>query len=542
MSVRLLATFAASVTGAILLISCAEPEPTPASVDPTPTSQASEITPLPSPTATSRAIVEFPTPTPLPSPTPTVEPTPIAQTGGEFAVQIVRVLDGDTVEVEIGEVQVAGLKNQTVRIEGVDTPETRTTDDFEKACGNWSKERVTEFLSDRGPFVLITEFDDGGFGRILGDLRSQDGYLLTDFLLDEGLAVEYDATAARDFEDHRANCEALVEGGHIADPGMTASPIPTQTPMSTPEPTTEPTPTQAPTVAPAGDTAPSTTATSTATPTVAVEAGEIGPTYGGCEEAEEDGFPRVPGQQGTGWGFPKVLVTGERDGDGDGFVCEKSIEDVVKRGDQSYPSCEEAIVALVKIQEEMRDDSEGGLFGRIKDSVASGVSAIFSEPTGGGTGTQADLFPNREVCVRLDALGYVSVVVDTATPTATEEPTATATPALAPTVEAAPTPLLEPTVTATPTITPSPTATPTVTPTPTATATFTPTTTAKFTPTPTSTATPTPTPRVIYGDCDEAEAAGVPRVQGSEGPGRGFPAWQVPSARDGDGDGAVCEK
>ena len=492
------------------------------------------------PTPTARPVLLFGTPTPLPTLTATA--TSVSAVEGEYAVEIVRVLDGDTVEVEIDEVQVEGLKRQTVRIEGVDTPETRTTDDFEKACGNWSKARVTEFLSGQGPWVLITEFEDGGFGRILGDLRSSDGLLLTEFLLDEGLAVEYDATTSRDFEDHRENCEALVDKGHIAESETEPIATATENPTTTPEPTSEPTPTREPTVAPVGDTAPSPTATSTATPTVAVEAGEIGPTYGGCEEAEEDGFPRVPGQQGTGWGFPKVLVTGERDGDGDGFVCEKSIEDVVKRGDQSNPSCEEAIVALVKIQEEMRDESEGGLFGRIKDSVVSGVSAIFSEPTGGGTGTQADLFPNREVCVRLDALGYVSVVVDTATPTATEEPTATATPALAPTVEATPTPLLEPTVTATPNITPSPTATPTVTPTPTATATFTPTATAKFTPTPTSTATPTATPRVIYGDCDEAEAAGVPRFQGSEGPGRGFPAWQVPSARDGDGDGVVCEK
>ena len=35
--------------------------------------------------------------------------------------------------------------------------------------------------------------------------------------------------------------------------------------------------------------------------------------------------------------------------------------------------------------------------------------------------------------------------------------------------------------------------------------------------------------------CDAAEAAGETRVQGSKGPGRGFPKWMVPSARDGDG-------
>ena len=68
-------------------------------------------------------------------------------------------------------VQVEGLKKQTIRIEGVDTPETRTTDDFEKACGNWSKEQVIEFLAGDGPFVLLTDFEDGGFGRILGDLK-----------------------------------------------------------------------------------------------------------------------------------------------------------------------------------------------------------------------------------------------------------------------------------------------------------------------------------------------------------------------------------
>ena len=44
-----------------------------------------------------------------------------------------------------------------------------------------------------------------------------------------------------------------------------------------------------------------------------------------------------------------------------------------------------------------------------------------------------------------------------------------------------------------------------------------------------------------YDSCDAAVAAGEPRVQGSSGSGRGFPQATVPSARDGDGDGVVCE-
>ena len=53
---------------------------------------------------------------------------------------------------------------------------------------------------------------------------------------------------------------------------------------------------------------------------------------------------------------------------------------------------------------------------------------------------------------------------------------------------------------------------------------------------------PSPTPASTHASCDDAIAAGEPRVQGSSGPGRGFPAAKVPSARDGDGDGVVCER
>ena len=51
---------------------------------------------------------------------------------------------------------------------------------------------------------------------------------------------------------------------------------------------------------------------------------------------------------------------------------------------------------------------------------------------------------------------------------------------------------------------------------------------------------PTPmTEELVYGSCDEANAAGKDRFQGSQGNGIGFPKAMVPSARDGDGDGIV---
>ena len=48
--------------------------------------------------------------------------------------------------------------------------------------------------------------------------------------------------------------------------------------------------------------------------------------------------------------------------------------------------------------------------------------------------------------------------------------------------------------------------------------------------------------RATYESCEAAESAGEPRIQGQRGTGQGFPAQKVPSARDGDEDGVVCER
>ena len=58
---------------------------------------------------------------------------------------------------------------------------------------------------------------------------------------------------------------------------------------------------------------------------------------------------------------------------------------------------------------------------------------------------------------------------------------------------------------------------------------------------------PTPTPtslpqRSTYDSCAAADAAGLNLVAGTKGSGRGYPKSVVPSARDGDGDGVVCER
>ena len=64
---------------------------------------------------------------------------------------------------------------------------------------------------------------------------------------------------------------------------------------------------------------------------------------------------------------------------------------------------------------------------------------------------------------------------------------------------------------------------------------------ATSTPLPPQPRTPSPAP-TTYPSCKAAQAAGETRIQGNQGNGRGFPKSIVPSARDGDGDGVVCER
>ena len=52
----------------------------------------------------------------------------------------------------------------------------------------------------------------------------------------------------------------------------------------------------------------------------------------------------------------------------------------------------------------------------------------------------------------------------------------------------------------------------------------------------------TDVPEGAYASCEEAEAAGEERQVGARGDAKGFRADLVPSARDGDGDGVVCER
>lgn len=138
----------------------------------------------------------------------------------EYRAKLVKVVDGDTVDVDIDLGFGIWMKDERVRIMGIDTPESRTRDKVEKLFGKAASARVKELLEE--DIILKTQIARNGedmkgkYGRILGDFiveRFEDGKqeMLTDILVAEGHAVAYFGGSKEEIAmKHLANREKLL--------------------------------------------------------------------------------------------------------------------------------------------------------------------------------------------------------------------------------------------------------------------------------------------------------------------------------------------
>jgi len=138
----------------------------------------------------------------------------------EYKCKIVKVVDGDTVDVDIDLGFGVWLNDERVRIMGIDTPESRTRDTVEKKFGLAAKKRLKELL---GPTAILkTQVSKSGedlkgkFGRILGDFVVGDR-TVTEILIEEGHAVAYFGGSKEDIqEQHMRNREKLIANGTVS--------------------------------------------------------------------------------------------------------------------------------------------------------------------------------------------------------------------------------------------------------------------------------------------------------------------------------------
>lgn len=142
----------------------------------------------------------------------------------EYKCKVIKVVDGDTVDVDIDLGFGIMLTDERVRVMGIDTPESRTSDKVEDLFGEAAKARVKELM--KGDVVLITQEDrhgedmKGKFGRILGDfyVERYEGQqeTLTEVLIEEGHAVAYFGGSKEEVQmKHMANRQKLLREGLI---------------------------------------------------------------------------------------------------------------------------------------------------------------------------------------------------------------------------------------------------------------------------------------------------------------------------------------
>ena len=112
----------------------------------------------------------------------------------EYSCKIVRVVDGDTVDVDIDLGFGVWMHNERVRLHGIDTPESRTRDLEEKKFGLLAKDQVDHFLPKGSIQTLVTVKDKvGKFGRILGKFKIEDHQYPTPTTINEWMIRHHHA-------------------------------------------------------------------------------------------------------------------------------------------------------------------------------------------------------------------------------------------------------------------------------------------------------------------------------------------------------------
>ena len=132
---------------------------------------------------------------------------------GKYDIIINRVIDGDSMDIDIYLGFGIVLKNRRLRLEGIDTPESRTSDEEEKKYGllakmfveNWCGRGDRECHGDHGLFFLVIKSRNNGketdkFGRILGDIENINGESLVQSILKNYHGVLYEGQSKDDIK------------------------------------------------------------------------------------------------------------------------------------------------------------------------------------------------------------------------------------------------------------------------------------------------------------------------------------------------------
>ena len=113
--------------------------------------------------------------------------------------EVTKVVDGDTVDV-VFDVGFSMFRKERIRLNGIDTPESVTSDVHEKKLGLESKQFLQLWLSKQTKIWAKTTKKDDKYGRILAEVYGDDGVCVNQLMVEKGFAWSYDGgTKQKDF-------------------------------------------------------------------------------------------------------------------------------------------------------------------------------------------------------------------------------------------------------------------------------------------------------------------------------------------------------
>lgn len=131
-----------------------------------------------------------------------------------YNAKVVKIIDGDTIDVDIDLGFDIVLKKQRIRLYGIDTPESRTKNSEEKKRGMLSKNYVISKMPV-GSSIKLVSHERGKFGRILGEVFEYNKTTsINEEMCKEGYAVPYKGQSKEELiQLHEANKQILIAKG-----------------------------------------------------------------------------------------------------------------------------------------------------------------------------------------------------------------------------------------------------------------------------------------------------------------------------------------
>ena len=121
-----------------------------------------------------------------------------------YNAEVKKIIDGDTFDIII-DLGFDTLRKGRVRLHGVNTPESRTTNLEEKKMGLAAKEFTDQWITAAGHRIKIETILDKNekYGRILARVWNEAGESLNEAIVKSGLAREYYGVGDKTFTEFK---------------------------------------------------------------------------------------------------------------------------------------------------------------------------------------------------------------------------------------------------------------------------------------------------------------------------------------------------